>query len=78
MEQNNTINAIVQRHVGYSAFIASVPIIFFMIISFFAHDKEMLWGVMLCSPLIAVGACAILLKNVLTEVEQQKQRGHRQ
>lgn len=60
------LNSIIKKHTGFAVFLAVVPVVFIQIISMFAGDMNHL--LIFLMPIIIVGACANLVKNVLTDI----------
>ena len=60
------LNSIIKKHTGFAVFLAVVPVVFIQIISMFAGDMNHL--LIFLIPIIIVGACANLVKNVLTDI----------
>jgi len=60
------LNSIIKKHTGFAVFLAVVPVVFIQIISMFAGDMNYL--LIFLMPIIIVGACANLVKNVLTDI----------
>lgn len=65
---NNEIITIVNKHIGFTILLVVVPVIFILSISYFSDNNQLNSLLPLISPLLAVGACAHLLKCVLTEL----------
>lgn len=53
---------------GFTTLLVVVPVIFILSISYFSDNNQLNSLLPLISPLLAVGACAHLLKCVLTEL----------
>ncbi|MFD2632684.1 MULTISPECIES: hypothetical protein [Idiomarina] len=62
------LNSIIKKHTGFAVFLAVVPVVFIQIISMFAGDMNHL--LIFLMPIIIVGACANLVKNVLTDIRE--------
>ena len=60
------LNSIIKKHTGFAVFLAVVPVVFIQIISMFAGDMNHL--LIFLMPIIIVGACANLVKSVLTDI----------
>jgi lipoprotein signal peptidase len=62
------LNSIIKKHTGFAVFLALVPVVFTQVISIFAGDMDHL--LIFLMPIIIVGACANLVKNVLTDIRE--------
>lgn len=62
------LNSIIKKHTGFAVFLVVVPVFFIQIISMFAGDMNHL--LIFLMPIIIVGACANLVKNVLTDIRE--------
>ena len=62
------LNSIIKKHTGFAVFLAVVPVVFIQIISMFAGDMNHL--LIFIMPIIIVGACANLVKNVLMDIRE--------
>lgn len=65
---DDEIITIVNKHIGFAIFLVVVPIIFILSISYFSDNNQLSGLLPLISPILAVGACAHLIKCVLTEL----------
>ncbi|RUO77325.1 hypothetical protein CWI81_02250 [Idiomarina seosinensis] len=63
------LNAVIKKHTAFAIFLALVPIVFIKVIAIFAGNMDYL--LILLMPIIIVGACANLLKNVLTDIREK-------
>lgn len=64
------LNSIIKKHTGFAVFLAVVPVVFIQIISMFAGDMNYL--LIFLMPIIIVGACANLIKSVLTDIREHR------
>lgn len=64
----NELNSIIKKHTGFAVFLAVVPVAFIQIISMFVGNMNYL--LIFLMPIIIVGACANLVKNVLTDIRE--------
>ncbi|MDA6065852.1 hypothetical protein [Idiomarina abyssalis] len=62
------LNSTIKKHTGFAIFLAVVPVVFIQVISIFAGDMNYL--LIFLMPIIIVGACANLVKNVLTDIRE--------
>ncbi len=62
------LNSTIKKHTGVAVFLAVVPVVFIQVISIFAGDMNYL--LIFLMPIIIVGACANLVKNVLTDIRE--------
>ncbi|MCJ8294653.1 MAG: hypothetical protein MJK15_09625 [Colwellia sp.] len=65
---DNEIITVVNKHIGFAIFLVVVPIIFILLISYFSGDNQLNSLLPLIAPISTVGACAHLIKDVLTEL----------
>ncbi|GGW79619.1 hypothetical protein [Alteromonas halophila] len=68
MLSKDVITHSVNTHLKTSVLLAMTPISFFLIIALWSGETQMLWVLALSSPIIALGACAHLLRRVLTDI----------
>ena len=64
------INQIIKKHLGFSVFLAVVPILFLVFINYYSGDDSSL--PILIAPITAIGACSYLIKSVLVDIYAAK------